>query len=123
MATVPEEILAVTILVGAIGLTDFFDGWVARRFHIVSTFGKAIDRLRDKLFICSVLAFLVWISSESLAGSMLINTLTIALAVGVIILEGVLLIFWVVGIAKKLDLSSRRAGKIKMFCQFFVAII
>lgn len=31
------------------GATDVVDGWIARTFHVVSDFGKAIDPVADKL--------------------------------------------------------------------------
>ena len=31
------------------GATDVIDGWIARTFHLVSDFGKAIDPIADKL--------------------------------------------------------------------------
>ncbi|MDD3119105.1 MAG: CDP-diacylglycerol--glycerol-3-phosphate 3-phosphatidyltransferase [Victivallales bacterium] len=33
------------------GLTDLIDGWVARRFNMVTDFGKLMDPLADKIFI------------------------------------------------------------------------
>ena len=32
-------------------LTDFFDGWVARKFNQISEFGKLMDPIADKVFV------------------------------------------------------------------------
>ena len=37
------------------GVTDVVDGWIARTFHLVSDFGKAIDPIADKLTQIAVL--------------------------------------------------------------------
>ena len=41
------------------GITDVLDGFIARKFNLVSNFGKLMDPLADKLTQISVLACLV----------------------------------------------------------------
>ena len=41
------------------GLTDVLDGFIARKFNLISNFGKLMDPLADKLTQISVLAALV----------------------------------------------------------------
>ena len=43
--------------IGAI--TDWFDGYLARRLDVVSSFGKLMDPLADKLFMSAVLIMLI----------------------------------------------------------------
>ncbi len=40
------------------GLTDVLDGFIARKFNLISNFGKLMDPLADKLTQISVLSFL-----------------------------------------------------------------
>ena len=42
------------------GVTDILDGAIARKFNLISTFGKLMDPLADKLTQISVLATLVF---------------------------------------------------------------
>jgi cardiolipin synthase len=47
-------------LLAALGATDWVDGWLARRFHQVSTVGKVLDPTADRvLFLVGVTAILI----------------------------------------------------------------
>jgi CDP-diacylglycerol--glycerol-3-phosphate 3-phosphatidyltransferase len=41
------------------GITDFIDGYVARKFGLISRFGQMLDPIADKLLIGSVIIMLV----------------------------------------------------------------
>lgn len=41
------------------GATDIIDGWIARRFNMISDFGKALDPLADKLTQAALLLCLL----------------------------------------------------------------
>jgi len=41
------------------GLTDLLDGYIARKYHLISDFGKLMDPLADKIFVVSVFVMLV----------------------------------------------------------------
>ena len=48
------------------GATDVIDGWIARTFHLVSDFGKALDPFADKLtqaalLLCILPVNLLWV--------------------------------------------------------------
>ena len=43
----------------AAALTDWLDGWVARRYGMTSAFGEFLDPVADKLMVCSALLVLL----------------------------------------------------------------
>lgn len=55
----PKEYLQAAGIVLLSGLTDFFDGFIARTFHMITDLGKLIDPIADKLTQASLIFVLV----------------------------------------------------------------
>ncbi|MFN7137070.1 MAG: CDP-diacylglycerol--glycerol-3-phosphate 3-phosphatidyltransferase [Thermomonas sp.] len=51
--------LAATVVFAAASLTDWLDGWIARRYRLFSRFGAFLDPVADKLMVSTALVITV----------------------------------------------------------------
>ena len=58
-SSLPHARPIAAILFGVAAITDFLDGWVARRYGQTSSFGEFLDPVADKLMVSIVLVMLV----------------------------------------------------------------
>ena len=54
-----DDMRLVLILTGAAVLSDYFDGFLARRAHAITDLGKLLDPIADKFIMLGVLVFLI----------------------------------------------------------------
>ena len=96
MAAFPDHKLIAFCLFIAASLTDFVDGYIARKLQMVTNFGKYMDPLADKLLVFSAIILFVdagqmpvWIAMIVIARELLITGLrTIAAERSIIIAAG-----------------------------------
>ena len=55
----PERNLIATVLFIVVALTDWADGYLARRLNMTSSFGAFLDPVADKFLVCAALLVLV----------------------------------------------------------------
>ncbi|HPS56730.1 MAG TPA: CDP-diacylglycerol--glycerol-3-phosphate 3-phosphatidyltransferase [Spirochaetota bacterium] len=56
-----NDLMLALIVFAIASITDFFDGWVARRFNQESEFGKFIDPIADKFLVIASLIAIIWL--------------------------------------------------------------
>ncbi|ANZ58340.1 CDP-diacylglycerol--glycerol-3-phosphate 3-phosphatidyltransferase [Fructilactobacillus lindneri] len=65
MIPVAQILAAIVFIIAA--LTDFLDGQIARKQHLVTNFGKFADPLADKMIVMTAFIMLVGIGSNNVA--------------------------------------------------------
>jgi cardiolipin synthase len=78
---------AAALLLAALGATDWVDGFVARRYHQVSTFGKVLDPVADRVLVVTAVititihgAVPVWFGAATLAREVVVSVAVLLLA-------------------------------------------
>jgi len=99
-------VVAATLLFILACLTDFADGYIAKKYHLVSDFGKLMDPIADKFLILA--AFLAFVRMQVVENWMVI------LILGREIIVTSLRIF---ALTKTKVLAAERAGKHKTVSQ------
>lgn len=104
------------------GLTDIFDGPIARKLNIATKFGRMLDPLVDKVLVCGAfVCFAVIGQPQFLFNWSPSSLLFIRWAVAAILIarEGYVTILRHAAEAKGIDFRAVASGKIKMLIQSF----
>lgn len=103
-------------------LTDFLDGYLARKWNQVTTLGKFLDPIADKLLVACAL---IVVSIEPINTSSPATVFQILVAIfSMIIICRELLVscFRIVAASKSITLAADKLGKIKTVFQMFALI-
>lgn len=115
-------------------LTDFLDGYIARKYNLVTDLGKFLDPIADKvLVLCALIVMLTEnailggpISTLNLGGfdSMLFGKIIGGVGVSIIVArEMIVSVLRMMAAAKGKVLAAEKIGKIKTFTTDFAIII
>ena len=111
----PEGILSMTgkntvatVLFVAAALTDWLDGWLARRWNQVSSFGAFLDPVADKLMVAAALLILMQFTRVHALAALIIIGREIAISA---------LREWMAQIGASKSVAVHSVGKIKTVAQ------
>lgn len=107
-------LLTVVVFVVAAG-TDFLDGWIARRYNMVTTLGRILDPFADKIIICGTFFFLLGREAETGVNAWMV-TIIVGREMFVTSLRGFLE-------QHGLDFSASMVGKVKMGLQCVAVVV
>ena len=111
------------VLYGLTALTDMLDGKIARKYGLVTDFGKFIDPLADKFMVLgSMLAILAWmfLRGETVQGMIFVWLVLIILFRELAVTS---LRLVVAGKKKKVDLAANMMGKLKTVSQMVGTVL
>ena len=105
------DALAATVFIIA-SITDAFDGWIARKYKLVTTLGKFIDPLADKVLVIAAMLALIelgrlpaWIVMVIITREFIVTGLRLVAAA-----EGVVI-------------AASKGGKLKTVCQIIALVM
>lgn len=106
----PQYMIAALVLFVVTALTDFVDGWWARKFNQCTQFGRIMDPFADKILICGTFIFL------SARPEMQADWRLFQPWMAVVIMGREMLVTAIRGFMeqKGIDFRAKWAGKIKM---------
>ena len=108
-----SDYIALVLFAGAC-ITDFFDGYLARKYNQITTFGKFMDPLADKLLVCAALiCFLADANPEMPAWAVII----------IISREFIISGFRLVAAEKGITIAASYWGKVKTVVQMIMSIL
>jgi cardiolipin synthase len=104
-----ENRLAAALLLGALGATDFLDGYIARHFNQTSNLGKILDPVADRLLLFVAIIAILIDGSVPVFFAVLVLVREIAVSVATLVLAAM-------G-AKRIDVTWY--GKAGTLCNMF----
>lgn len=100
--------IALAIFIVA-SLTDFLDGYIARKYNMVSNFGKFMDPLADKLLVCS-----------ALIGLLALGNINVYLVMIIIARDFIISGFRLIASDKGVVIAANWLGKVKTTMQMIM---
>ena len=104
----PDRNLIATVLFVVVALTDWADGYLARRLNMTSSFGAFLDPVADKFLVCAALLVLVELARVQSLVALIIIGREIAISA---------LREWMAQIGASRSVAVHMLGKIKTVVQ------
>ena len=108
VAQMPLRNLLGTIVFVAAAVTDWVDGWLARRLGQTTAFGAFLDPVADKLLVCAALVLLLDLQRVGALVAVIIVGREIAISA---------LREWMAGVGARASVAVHSVGKLKTVAQ------
>lgn len=125
LTVIPYNYLWATLVFVISALTDFLDGYIARKYNLITDFGKFLDPIADKILVLS--AFIIMLTeSRAFSGAYpeLFGKLSGGIGVTLIIArELTVSVLRMVAASKNRVLPAEKIGKVKTFLTDIAVIL
>ena len=118
LTAIPHNLLYAAIIFAVAAFTDFLDGYIARKYNLVTDLGKFLDPIADKVLVLT--AFMLMLTELN-------GTILPALSGGICVIlviarELIVSSFRMVAASKNAVIAADKLGKIKTFSQDFAIL-
>ncbi len=117
VTAIPFNYVISAVIFCLAAFTDFLDGYIARKYNLVTNLGKFLDPIADKLLVSTALIFLV-----TVPGAMMPVVGAICVAI-ILARELMISAFRQIAAAQNIIMAADMSGKIKTVFQDIAIII
>lgn len=131
--SIPYNALLATIVFALASLTDMLDGYIARKYNLITDFGKFLDPIADKILVNAAAVLLVFTNYNFLPHSTItsstnnstnwVSILVCVIAIIYISREMIVSGFRLVASNKGIVMAADKLGKIKTITQMIGLIL
>lgn len=117
---VPWAHVAVTVVFAIAAITDWLDGYLARRWQQTSAFGAFLDPVADKLMVAAALVMLVDVNPTPFSDLLLVLPAVVIIGREIVISA---LREWMAEIGDRTSVAVSTIGKIKTSAQMLALLL
>jgi CDP-diacylglycerol--glycerol-3-phosphate 3-phosphatidyltransferase len=119
LTMIPHNFLYATIVFAVAAFTDFLDGYIARKYNLVTDLGKFLDPIADKVLVLTAMLLML----TPVAGGIL-PAVVGGIGVSIILArELIVSSFRMVAASKKVVIAADKLGKIKTISQDIALVL
>ena len=118
LTMIPHNYLYATIVFAVAAFTDFLDGYIARKYNLVTDLGKFLDPIADKVLVLTAMILMLTSVSIGPLGGGILPAVSGGVGISIILArELIVSSFRMVAASKKVVIAADKLGKIKTVSQ------
>ena len=114
IGAIPYNYLIAAVIFVLAAFTDFLDGYIARKYNLITDFGKFLDPIADKVLVAAALIVMLVVPK---GGAQILPAYAAIFVAVILARELIISGFRMVAASKGKVLAADKVGKIKTFTQ------